>query len=297
MQAEREWAERYLWKLAWFGSGGAEPFQRSQSRERINAERRARFEAAADALSAVGAVTQADVEPFRRRLEEEIERGEDPEPAPWAGDDELAQRARLLLESRLADVARGAVEPGAAADADSHREAISRFARGEAACAACGALSADELEQWHEQLREVDGGHTWWLERERREKRCTLTELRAVVSGDATRKRGVRITSAELYADGVLLRWHSENGMVPPLARDRPGSGDGAYPPAPVSLTDDLATEYLHVHTNQGARSRAGPVIGKSTFATAVPGAAAELVAEIWEERLVVALAGTAGGS
>lgn len=295
MQAEREWAERYLRNRCLFGSWGPGPLQRSQSREGINAERRARFEAAADALSAVGVVGDGEVERFRRRLEDEIARGPDPEPAPWAADDELARRARLLLESRLTNVARGAVEPGAAADADSHREAVSQFTRVEVACAACGALSSDELARWHERLREVDGGHTWWLERERREKRCSLTELRAVVPGDTTRKRGVRIISAELYAEGVLLRWHSENGMVPQLVGDRSGSGDGAYPPAPVSLTDDLATEYLHLHTGQSARSAGGPVIGTSTFATAVPEQAVELVAEIWEERLVVALTAEAG--
>lgn len=281
MEAERERAERHLHGLATHhGSMPQGPLQRSQSRERSDASRRVRFDRAARALTAIGVLSDSDVEPFRHRLGAEIERGPRPQSVI---DDELACRARALLATRLRDVAEPETVPRA--------DAVADFERVYVACKACGALAEAELSLWRERLREADGGQTWWLERERRQKRCTLTELRGVVLGDATRIGGVRIATAELYTDGLVLRWDSHAGIVrtPATAGADGAPGPGWYPPAVVSLTDDLGTEYLHVHTSQVMRVC---VMGTSTFATVVPPTATQLLAQIGEQHLVVALPG-----
>lgn len=64
---------------------------RSMSRERINAARRLRLQAAAEALTAVGVLSEAEVAPFRRRLEEEITGGRQRAVPPV--DEALAHRA------------------------------------------------------------------------------------------------------------------------------------------------------------------------------------------------------------
>lgn len=125
---------------------------------------------------------------------------------------------------------------------------------------------------------------------------ATLTALCTVVRGEATPNGTLRIATAELYADGLVLRWHSHAGIVarPWVAESGDSTTAGWYPPSPVSLTDDVGTEYLHVHTGQVVRIVGGPVAGTSTFATTVPAAATHLIAEIGEQRLSIALNGSA---
>lgn len=293
MEGERERAEHCLYRLAThFGSEGASPLQRSQSRDRIDAARRVRLKRAGAALTAVGLLSELEVERFRRLLEDEIARGVREQP-PVSG--ELARRTRDLLSARLCGVAESAADRGTSAQQrDRHADAVERFQCVLDACGRCGALGDDECLQWQERVCEADGGRTWSLERDRRAKRCTLTELRAVVLGDATRIGGARIATAELYADGVVLRWDSGTGVVPTpsLQRTDDPAGAGWYPPAPVSVADDVGTEYLHVHTSQVMRVPDGPVGGTSTFATAVAPAATQLVAQIGEHRLTVVLPG-----
>lgn len=296
MEVERERVERHLLGLAThFGSWGSGPLQRSQSREQIDAARRVRFEHAAQALTAIEAISESDIEPFRRRLEHEIEHAS-VLPAV-IDDDELARRARGLLAARLRELEDAVDDSVSGEQSDArHANCIAAFERASTAFARCGALAEADLARWRERLCEVDGWRTWWLEQERRRRRCTLTELRTVVRGEATRTGTLQIATAELYADGVVLRWRSHAGMVAPpsVAESGDPTAAGWYPPAPVSLTDDVGTEYLHVHTGQVIRVAGGPVAGTSTFATTVPAAATHLVAEMCKQRLTIALDGSA---
>lgn len=287
MGVERERVDRYLFGLAThFGSGGAGPLQRSQSRDAIDRRRRERFDRAAEALTAIGAIDEPAVALFRCRLDDEIERGSVPQ---RVADEALSRRARDLLASRLREVEEGVADPAPGAQSDArHADRVVAFERVLAAYGYCGALSDDERSQWKERLCDADGGRTWWLERDRRESNCTLTDLRAVVRGEATRAGTLRIATAELYADGLVLRWYSHGEILRP-PQEAPGAR--AYPAA-VSLTDDVGTEYLHVHTTQGIRSVGGPVAATSTFGTAVPPSATQLAAEIGEQRLTVQLRG-----
>lgn len=294
MVAERERAELHLLCLAvLFGAGGSDPLPRSESRERIDAARWLRLQAAAEALTAVGALSDFEVAPFRRRLEEEVTRGRDQAPAPV--DEALARRARALLEERLEGVAAHPEIPPVPAAFDippredpRQEEAVTRFTHVHRACKACGALSAQELSEWRERLWEVDAGRTWSLERRRRQARCTLAELIAVVPGGATPDGRLRVTTAELYADGVVLRWHEHAAS----AQERPAR-DPLLGPEPgiryVSLSDDLGTAYVHFHTSE-AHADGGAVLWTARFATAVPAAATRLVAEIREEQVTLRL-------
>ena len=212
-------------------------------------------------------------------------------------DDELARRARGLLAARLRELEDAADDSVSGGQSNArHPDRIAAVERLRTACADCDALTEAELSRWRERLCEVDGGRTWSLEQERRQRRCTLTELRTVVLGEATSNGTLQIATAELYADGLVLRWRSHAGMVSPPSVAEPGdpTAAGWYPPAPVSLTDDVGTEYRHVHTGQVIRVAGGPVAGTSTFATTVPAAATQLIAEVGEQRLTLALGGSA---
>ncbi len=210
-------------------------------------------------------------------------------------DEALARRARYLLEERLKELTPYPEIPPVPAAFDTppredprQQEAVTRFEHVYLACEACGALAAQELSEWRERLREVDAGRTWSLERERRQARCTLAELVAVVAGGATRDGRLRVTTAELYADGVVLRWHERaagSEKRPAIDPFRAQEGGRRY----VSLSDDLGTEYLHFHTNE-AHATGGAVLWTARFATAVPAAATRLVAEIREEQVTLRL-------
>ena len=292
MSGQRERAKRHLLGLVEFGSGGYPSLREAGPRHEIDARRRARMEAAAETLVELGFLTEADTAPFRARLERAIARGD--RQAPIASDERFAARARALLGRSLAAVRDGPDLAQMPAELErppppdpSHREAIDRFKQLRSACSQCRALPEPELAEWRERLLEADDGRDWHLEGERRQKRFTQTELRAVVPGPAARRGPFRIATAELYADGVLLRWHEAGASlarVPPAERERRGDAGRRH----VSLSDDLGTPYLHFHTSE-AHSHAA-VLWTARFATPVPAAARELRAAIRSERFVVPL-------
>jgi hypothetical protein len=145
----------------------------------------------------------------------------------------------------------------------------------------CEALPRAERDAWRERLREVDDGQTPSLERERRRLRFNKRELVGVVRGDAAAGSGIAFAIAELYAAGTVLRWHRAAPEVvdTPIAAARQRPAD-----PPLSLTDDLATEYLHCYT------LGHPGSWTASFATAAPVAATGLIAEIEGERVSFAL-------
>ena len=293
MSVQREPAQRHLLGLVSFASGGHPPLREAGPQDLVDARRRARMDAAAAALVELGSLSEAETASFRERLEEAIATREGNEPA--VVDKGLAGRARTLLERRLEAVREGPELPRMPPELERppppdpvHREAINRFEQVHVACAACRALPANELSDWRRRLLEADGGRDWHLERERRQKHFTLSELRAVVAGPPARHGQLRITTAELYTDGVLLRWHEAGG-----SRAGPAAGDAVRRTDTgrrhVSLSDDLATQYLHFHTSE-AHSFAA-VTWTASFATPVPNRARELVIAIRSERFVMPLA------
>ena len=299
MSVQREQAQRHLLGLATLAFGGRPPLRQDGPQDLIDAKRRARMDAAAAALVELGALTEADAAPFRERLEEAIAARDRYPPAIF--DERLAARARALLEQRLEAVRDGPDLPRMPPELEhpppphpEYKDAVSRFGQLYSACEACRALPTEELSEWSRRLLEADDGRAWHLERERRQKRFTLTELRAVIPGPPARRGQLRITTAELYADGVVLRWHEAGGSLAGGRAEERGARRREAGRRSVSLSDDLGTRYLHFHTSE-AHSHAA-VLWTAEFATPVPGSVRELIAEIRDERFVMAL-GSQGAS
>ncbi|MDQ6779333.1 MAG: hypothetical protein M3071_24605 [Actinomycetota bacterium] len=259
----------------------------------IDAQCRARLDAAGEVLAELGVVGREEVRDVRARLEDAIPTRR----AVARVDKGLARGARGLLDRRLAEVRLNPDLPRAPAllddftDSDpAHGDAVTRFELACEACAASGALTVDELAGWEERLLEVDDGRMWSVERRRRQKRFTMADLRAVVPGDPHPDGCLRVTTAELYADGVVLRWHERErsrGQLRPLT-------DEDRRRRRVSLSDDLGTEYLHLATNEAIT--AGAVLWTAQFVTAVPVGARLLVANIRDERVTLRLPSQVGG-
>jgi hypothetical protein len=96
-------------------------------------------------------------------------------------------------------------------------------------------------------------------------------ELRRVVRGEPARETpGLHLLAAELYKDGVLLRWL----FVSPHANPDSATGGEHRPPAAFSLWDDVGTAY----TPQGGGWIPGHHLrGDTAFVPAVPAAATRL--------------------
>ena len=142
-----------------------------------------------------------------------------------------------------------------------------------------GVLSPDEALAWRERLRAQMG-----LEPER-PPRCSQRTLRAVHVGPVRRYQGVRITSVELYADGVVLRWHRaqpwrESSDTPRVWSRVDQETEGADRVTPTALTDDVGTRYMvgRVRSELGINGGGWLVrLGSSSFTPAIPPAARRL--------------------
>ena len=111
-------------------------------------------------------------------------------------------------------------------------------------------------------------------------------ELRRVVRSEPARESpGLHLLAAELYGDGVLLRWLF---VSPPANPDRGGSGEHR-PPATFSLWDDAGTAY----TPQGGGWIPGHHLrGDTAFVPAVPPGATKLEVAAGRHRFELELRG-----
>jgi hypothetical protein len=109
-------------------------------------------------------------------------------------------------------------------------------------------------------------------------------ELERVVKGPRAREApGLHLLAAELYRDGVLLRWLF---VSPPADPDRGGHGEHR-PPQAFSLWDDAGTAY----TPQGGGWIPGHHLrGDTAFVPAVPRQATRLHAAAGRYRYELAL-------
>jgi hypothetical protein len=109
-------------------------------------------------------------------------------------------------------------------------------------------------------------------------------ELKRVVRADPARETpGLHLLGAELYADGVLLRWL----FVSPPANPDSATGGEHRPPAAFSLWDDAGTAY----TPQGGGWIPGHHLrGDTAFVPAVPAAATKLEAAAGRHRFELQL-------
>lgn len=275
-------AELYLLKLAVRQSARYldGPMPREFVREEVDARCLDRFERVARLFVAAGALRSDDVEPFRSRLAETIESGHG---VPLVVEEDLMVGARRLLERRLDEVARAIASGRPATQVDEVRD---RFRRTHAAVDKCRGLSRDELRVWLGRLCEIDPDGTQSLELVR-VGACRLTDLLCVVPGSVSDDCSVRIVTAELYADAVVLRWQSRGAPQMAPSERQPD----------VSLTDDAGTMYVHVSTGRRGHYARAYSAGKSLFSTPAPPSARTLTADFGEQRLAIAFPSVRGGS
>lgn len=205
------------------------------------------FDAQLRALAAIGLLSDDEVAAWRRRLE-----------ASARADDEVvvdgALRARTerYLESLLR----------AAAD----EEGADRLEAALQVLIEIGVLDEDERERWFHRAYAVE--HDEDDEGEDGLAALDATELHGVLLGPRDEADGVRITSLELYSDGVVVRWSARRGTV---------GGDALGPEPHLALSDDTGTAYEE--TGGGSGSGGSELTrGASEFVPGVPEAATRLV-------------------
>jgi hypothetical protein len=205
-------------------------------------EPRAHFEAQLDALAAVGLLTPDEMQAWRGRFEEAGRAAR-----PVEVDEALRRRVDRYLESLLP----------ADEDDDQLGEAIAVLER-------LGVLTEDEGMRWHRRALEADPDYDEddedddWPEYDAR-------ELRRVLLGPLEETAGLRVTSVELYAGAVVVRWNAAPGarLVDDMEPD-------------LALSDDAGTDYAPIGggagSGGGARMR-----GETTFVPGVPQTATRL--------------------
>jgi hypothetical protein len=160
-----------------------------------------------------------------------------------------------------------------------------------AAYEATGIFTPEEALGWREQLRALMD-----LEPER-PPRCTRHNLRRVVAGPPLRRRGLRITSVELYADGVVLQWHHarrwmEGPETPRIWSDFDIEMATTDELGEVSLTDNVGTLYQGGGAPELGVKGGGSIVhfGSASFTPAVPPDAWRLKARIRDDEIDVDL-------
>jgi len=188
----------------------------------------------------------------------------------------LRQRARALLEQNIAAVEttpRRPIDPAMIrTEAD---QAVVNVSVAIQTLAALGLVGDEEREELFGKLREISGTTYAPFEGVR---------LLGVVRGPtASDQPGLHLLSAELYEDGVVLRWL----FVSP-STDSPAPPGTLYrPPQAFSLWDDTGTAY----TPQGGGWVQGHHLrGDTAFVPAVPAEATELNVAADEERFTLKL-------
>jgi hypothetical protein len=174
----------------------------------------------------VGAISAEEVASWRERLRDAAMWREHPHEPP--GED-VTERAIAYLERLIAPLS------------PSTRETATACFSAVGAYEETGILTPEEALAWREQVRaQLD------LEPER-PPRCSRRDLRRVVPGPSERIHGLRITSVELYGDGVVLHWHESERWLsgPETPRLMEPYLLEAADRTPRALTDDLDTRYI----------------------------------------------------
>ncbi|CAA9481883.1 MAG: hypothetical protein AVDCRST_MAG67-921 [uncultured Solirubrobacteraceae bacterium] len=188
--------------------------------------------------------------------------------------EEIRRRAHQLLELELAADHDLAKDP---------RERRERFSDVLQTLLRIGAIDWQQQERWWQRLDETIappmGTPPPTL--------YQATHLHAVALGPPDRIAGLRITSAELFEDCVMIRWHLVIDEDPEWrARVFPADHgcDLAHAHGPTALTDDLATSYVltpvsTLYDLEWLRLKQNPEVlpGASVFVPHVPDRATQL--------------------
>lgn len=141
--------------------------------------------------------------------------------------------------------------------------------------ASLGLVTDGDRDQFFERLREITS--TTYAPFE------GLQLVRTVVARDHPDAPGLHLLAAELYDDGVLLRWI----FVAPRGRGLAAERAGHTPPESFTLWDDVGTAY----TPQGGGWLAGEHLrGDTAFVPAVPQGATKLSVGAGPHRFELAL-------
>jgi hypothetical protein len=196
-----------------------------------------------------------------------------------AGDEaleDLRERARALLARNIANVEttpRRPIDPAMIrTEAD---QAVVNVSVAVETLAALGLVSREEREQLFAELREISGTTYAPFEGVRLQ--------RVVQAPPASDRPGLHLLGAELYEDGVVLRWL----FVSPPADGPAAPGTLYRPPQTFSLWDDADTAY----TPQGGGWVQGHHLrGDTAFVPAVPAEVEQLHVAADEERYTLPL-------
>ncbi len=190
--------------------------------------------------------------------------------------EELRRRALALLRQNMATVEttpRRPIDPAMIrTEAD---QAVVNVSVAIETLSALGLVGREEREQLFGELREISG--TTYAPFE------GVRLVRVVQAPRASDRPGLHLLGAELYEDGVVLRWL----FVSPSPDDSAAPGTLYRPPQTFSLWDDADTAY----TPQGGGWVQGHHLrGDTAFVPAVPDGAGQLNVAADEERFTLEL-------
>jgi hypothetical protein len=189
---------------------------------------------------------------------------------------DLRERARALLARNIATVEttpRRPIDPAMIrTEAD---QAVVNVSVAIETLSALGLVNREEREQLFAELREISGTTYAPFEGVRLQ--------RTVQAPPASDRPGLHLLGAELYEDGVILRWL----FVSPAPDESAAPGTRYRPPQTFSLWDDAGTAY----TPQGGGWVQGHHLrGDTAFVPAVPQGVEQLHVAADEERYTLSL-------
>jgi hypothetical protein len=227
------------------------------------------FEAQLAALVAVGLLSDAEAERWRVGFS----------PRPELGgkkmDSAVRERAERYLESLLS--------------AASDDELWERVEVPLDLLVDLGVLSESDVDRWFERTLEAEGmeqGDDDLADDE--DPGFSGRELRQVFLGPAEEHAGFRITSVELYDDGILVRWSQLQPDGPRAALDREAFFSELDDE--LVVTDDAGTRYEDMGGGFGGGGRRQRIRGESELTPAVPGSATRLFVNRGGHRFVIAV-------
>lgn len=201
-----------------------------------------------EAFAELGMLSAEEAHGWRERVVSEMAAAGEVTP-PAAAGGATPRRASDHLARLLSEVSKpGGTDGGQT----SHAELI--FVRTLEALHKVGAVSDEDVSDWHERLATRAGRES---PRERRTRatarNCSAVKLRRVLTGPGDPQDGLRVTSVELYGDGVVVRWHlpvelnrEERALAPRERRLRAEEARREALPD-FALTDDCETTYAPI--------------------------------------------------